>query len=300
MNKTLIFIIWTLLLPAAAWAAPIGMSRDYARVQNFLVDLAKSNPRTTRLFELGQNSRGESILGVKIGEGSVKNLVVATHHGDEYGSTEVALGLAEDLARDPIQGRTIYVIPVLNIPGFNSGRRGELDGNGKTHIDPNRDYPGPCGPTTPFRLRSTRALADFIEREKIVTSATLHTSGAMILYPWGVPADNTATEYERDYQELGRMCTVASDYRIGNSTELLYPAVGSFEDFAYWKYGIWSILFEIGRRRSPDADELRELVRENIPGLRGLLANAPSTRAPKHRLESTCTSQFLGMDLRDE
>ena len=37
------------------------------------------------------------------------------------------------------------------------------------------------------------------------------------------------TPYDSLFQNLGRMCGVASKYEIGNSTALLYPADGAFE-----------------------------------------------------------------------
>ena len=44
---------------------------------------------------------GETIQALRIGNGPVKTLVVAAHHGNEYGSVEVALGFAAD-AQGPI------------------------------------------------------------------------------------------------------------------------------------------------------------------------------------------------------
>src|SRR5690606_13246985 len=102
----------------------------------------------------------------------VHNLVVGTHHGNEYGATEVAQAFAEDIALKPIEGQTIYVIPVLNTWGYDRRYRRE-QGQRATH-DPNRDYPGPCGSDGPFNLRSTKALADFLDAVPIVNSAPLH------------------------------------------------------------------------------------------------------------------------------
>ncbi|MES2962570.1 MAG: M14 family zinc carboxypeptidase [Bdellovibrionota bacterium] len=280
--------------------ASIASSHDYGKVQDELVRLATVYPRNAALFELGQNTQGEAIVGLAIGVGAVKNLIVATHHGNEYGSTEVALGIATELAAHPIAGRTIFVIPVLNITGFERNRREEtFDRSGST-ADPNRDYPGPCGTDGPYKLASTRALAEFVEREDIVSSVTLHTSGAMVLLPWGISTTDTATEHEHEFTQMGNMCAVASKYRVGNSTELLYPADGAFEDYAFWKLGIWSILIELGHSMQPSESQLARLVTENVPGLRKFMEEAPMTRAVNHDFRGRCDLRALGLDLRNE
>lgn len=279
--------------------ASIGSSQDYGQVQDELVRLSKAFPGNAKLVELGQNDQGVSIVGLAIGSGPVKNLVVATHHGNEYGSTEVALGLVAELAARPIAGRTVFVVPVLNVTGFERNRREETSSTGYT-VDPNRDYPGPCGTMGPFNLKSTRALADFVAQEEIVSSLTLHTSGNMVLLPWGISTSDTSTAHDHEFTELGRMCASSSGYRVGNSTELLYPADGAFEDYAYWKHGIWSILIEIGSRRSPSESELQQLVRENVPGLRIFLERAPVARATNHGFHGRCDLRTMGLDLRDE
>lgn len=299
MTSILRLVVIIALLPATSLAS-IASSHDYGLVQDELVRLAKAYPQNAKLFELGQNTQGESIIGLVVGHGPVKNLVVATHHGNEYGSTEVALGVANDLAAHPIADRTIYLIPVLNITGFDRNRREEtVDASGST-VDPNRDYPGPCGTSGPFFLKSTNALADFIDRENIVSSLTLHTSGKMVLLPWGISTSDTATAYDSEFKELGNMCAVASGYEVGNSTELLYPADGAFEDYAFWKHGIWSILMELGSSMQPNESQLTRLVQENVPGIRKFMENAPTLRAIDHEFRGNCDLRAMGLDLRNE
>jgi carboxypeptidase T len=288
------------LVDVVAHSSP-GTSRDYQQVSAYLEDLAKRFPENTQLFDLGLNSQGKTIYGIKIGNGPIKNLIVATHHGDEYASTEVALASAEDLSSRPIASRSIYVIPVLNISGFEARRREEmLASDPLTTADPNRDYPGPCGSSDPYRLKSTQALAEFIEREGIVSSATLHTSGGMVLYPWGMNTKDTSTEYDAQYADLAGMCASVSKYQVGNSTKLLYPANGAFEDYAFWKLGIWSLLLEMGTRHSPNDTQLREIVQQNVPGLRKFMTEAPTERAPNHDFSGVCGSAWLDLDLHNE
>ncbi len=297
-------------VPLLVSDVPISMTRDYKKVQALLERIQKENPATSEFFTLGTAGTGETIRGLKIGsrevlagaQGSVKNLIVATHHGNEYGSTEVALGIAESLAKDPIKNQTVFVLPVLNVSGFNAGRREEsLVNSGLSQlVDPNRDYPGPCGSQGPFVLKSTKALAEFVERENIIAAATLHTFYGSVTYPWGFSTPDLRTPDEALFINLGKAATELSLYEVGNSAEVIYPANGTFEDYAYWKHGIWSMLFELGSTHQPSLDQLKELVRVNVPGLRRLLENAPTSRAAQHSFDGRCDTTRRHLDRRDE
>jgi hypothetical protein len=211
----------------------------------------------------------------------------------------VALAFAESVAADPIPGQTVYVVPVLNIGGYNKRSRYESNGKGAMS-DPNRDYPGPCGTEGPFNLKSTKALADFIDHEKIVTAATLHTYFPAVVYPWGISTQDLANAYPEIFQKLVEAGTVESRYRVGNSTEVIYPADGAFEDYAYWKHGIWSILFELGFSHSPSDSEIQTMIAQNVPGLRRMLMTAPTTVAANHSFTGRCDVMLRKLDRHDE
>lgn len=266
----------------------------YATVKEFIKNLALQNPTTTELVSIGYSSNKEEILGLKIGNGSVNHLVVATHHGNEYGSTEVAKAFAAELAKEPLRDRTVFIIPVLNTSGYNKNQRNELG------FDPNRDYPGPCVTSNSFNLNSTKALADFVEKNNIVASATLHTYYPGVLYPWGISTHDLVTPYESDFIHLAQLATIESHYKVGNSTEELYPADGTFEDYAFWKHGVWSLLFELGFTHSPSQKQIDEMIRVNIPGLRRMLAQAPVARAVDHDFRGKCDVRLKALDRHDE
>jgi carboxypeptidase T len=272
--------------------------RQYSEVKAYLGELVKAFPANARIFTLGESDSGDSIIGLQVGNGPISNVVVATHHGNEYGSTETALGFARDISERPIKDQTVYVIPVLNIGGYNAKSRRET-AKGKS-FDPNRNYPGPCGTEGPFTLKSTAALARFINEKKIVSSATLHTFSPAVLYPWGLSSHDLKTGYESIYQGLVMDATRESHYATGNSTELLYPADGTYEDYAFNEHGIWSLLFEIGYSHSPNPDAVRTAVLVNVPGIRRMLESAPTERASKHRFAGKCDRSLISLDRHDE
>jgi carboxypeptidase T len=273
-------------------------SSRYSEIQRFLNLTATQNPLTTRVIEVGESDNGEKIQGLAIGSGSIKNLVIATHHGNEYGSTEVAKAFAQSLATQPIEGQTLYVIPVLNISGYNRFQRTE-QANGRS-FDPNRDYPGPCGTDGPHRLKSTRALARFIDQNNITVSATLHTFSPAVVYPWGFATADLVTPSEDIFKSLVQIATQWSHYEVGNSTAVIYPAAGTFEDYAYWKHGIWSLLFELGESHSPNSQDVQEMISKNVPGLRALFTQAPTARAELHDFNGKCDDSLLALDRREE
>ena len=206
--------------------ADFSTTRKYKDITNYLHKLATQYPEQVEVFSIGFSDRGVAIEGVKIGHGPVRNLVVAAHHGNEYGAPEVAINFAESVAQMPIDGQTVYVIPVLNTEGYDTRTRWER-ANGRSY-DPNRDYPGPCGSEGPFYLKSTKALADFIDREGIVAAATLHTYWPAAIYPWGLSTHDIDTPYTPVFMNMVQAATEASKYEIGNSGQVIYPADGTF------------------------------------------------------------------------
>jgi predicted deacylase len=287
-------LVLSLLLVSANALATDPFNRKYSDIQHELRALANEDPARVEVVDVGRNDTGQMIQALKVGDGKVKTLVVGTHHGNEYGSTEVALAFAHAVAEEPIDGQTVYVIPVLNVSGYDKRTRYELG------HDPNRDYPGPCGTEGPYKLRSTKALSDFIAKNKIVTSATLHTHSPLVLYPWGFSTHDTKTEYDDLYIELSEAAALDSGYPVGNSADALYPADGCYEDYAMWKHGIWSLLFEMGDTHTPDEDGIDEMIRGNVPGLRRFLEAAPTKRAENHEFTGECMTNKSGPRRLDE
>ena len=269
-------------------AAPVN---NYSTVVETLQKIQRENPATTNMIEIGTSDSGQKIVGIKIGDGEIADLIIATHHGNEYGSTAVAMGAADAFAKNPLKGHTVYIVPVLNIPGFNSRNRYERTSAGA--IDQNRDYPGPCVSGTPFKSKATKALADFIDKAHIVSSATLHTHWPAVLYPWGFSTNDVGTKDDATFIQLSKDAVVESGYDVGNSKELLYAADGAFEDYAYWKHGIWSLLFEMGNTHSPSEAQMKQMVEVNVPGLRRFFENAPKQRATDHAFTGKCDRSLL-------
>jgi len=291
------FFCFSIVLSAA-----LADGSKYDLVRTGMRKVVAANPTTARGFDIGVSDSGLPIEGVQIGDGPVKTLVVATHHGNEFGSTYVAAQFIEALAAHPIPGHTVYVIPVLNIVGYNNRTREEPISTraswGSPTQDPNRDYPGPCGSegAGPFSLRSTHLLADFIDKAGVSASLTLHTYSPIVAYPWGMGHGST-DPYPDLYKQLAALTVQFSKYPIGNSAQSLYPANGTFEDYAFWKHGIWSLLMEVGTSHNPSNNDLIKMAQVNIPGMAQFLAQVPAERATNHEYDGKC---YRGISPRRE
>jgi carboxypeptidase T len=278
-----------------------GSNRTYAGVLTELNAIVAANPANAKLITIGDSDSGQKIIGLQAGNGPIHNLVVGTHHGNEYGATETTLAFAKAVAANPIVNQTVFVIPVLNIGGYNTKTRTEMDGHHKV-FDPNRNYPSPCGTEGPFTLKDTAALDQFISANNIIASATLHTFSPAVTYPWGYATSDLTTGYESIFKGLVAAATIESHYATGNTTQLIYPANGAFEDYAFEQYGIWSLLFEIGDTHTPNAAQTAELIKVNVPGLRAMLEAAPTTRAANHTFTGKCdhSARARKLDRHDE
>ena len=288
---------------STGFSGPTPFTATYNDVRIFMNELARSHASTARIVTVGTSDSGQTIQGLAIGDGPVKNMVVASHHGNEYGSVEVARAFATAVAINPIKDQTVYVIPVLNISGYDRRSREEISSHNRS-TDPNRDYPGPCSAAfnspTEHALKSTAALSQFVEREGIVSSATLHTYFPAVVYPWGIATHDLLTAYNDLFRILVDAATVESHYQTGNSTEVIYPANGTYEDYAFWKHGIWSLLFELGETHYPSIDQINRMTQVNVPGLRRFFEQAPKTRAADHTFRGTCDASLLALDRHDE
>lgn len=225
-----------------------AFAADYDKILSRLNELDKL-PETT-LFSLGKNDQNQDIMGIAIGNPSAttRHLVVGTHHGNERAAAIVPLEFVSALT--PEADTLYYVIPVLNISGYNLSRREETGADNRPH-DSNRDYEDACETKQDFQLKSTTLIAQFIERENIISAVSVHGYVGTFTYPWGTHTTNYTTKDDAFMQAWAKKSVTHNNYQIGTHGAAIYPAAGAFEDWAYYKLGVWSYLMEI---RSPSAD----------------------------------------------
>ncbi len=236
---------------------------EYDRILQAMNTIVNTDSVYAQMMDIGKNDAGNTIYGLRLENpnysysgGKINNLAVGVHHGNERTTADVSILFAKKIIakfKDPtcaeykaLSRCVFYVIPVLNIPGFNANSRYEKG------LDPNRDYQDPCVSNKYAQLASTRNLSYFIEQHNIVAAVTSHGYVGTFTFPWGIYTSNTHTADHAFYTSIANQAVKANSYRTGTHTDLIYAASGAFEDWAYHKFGIWTMLLE--QKSSPNQE----------------------------------------------
>lgn len=179
-------------------------------------------PNELKSQTIGRSTNGAPILAYQIGNGPKKVLYSAGIHGNEVGTVKLAHHILKWLHENPLQDFSLFVIPCLNPDGykkaqehpnyFGGGRIGRLNEKG---VDLNRNFKVPsfqsqsfwchgenyqektevyCGEEA-FSEPETKALRDFINKEKIKTIFMFHNAGADLISSEDLAAQKLANLY---------------------------------------------------------------------------------------------------------
>ncbi|MBI4404409.1 MAG: hypothetical protein HY537_09625 [Deltaproteobacteria bacterium] len=234
----------------------------YQKVVTQMQALQQLYPQRVALFSMGENDEGVEILAMRISTtpqasdpAKVANVIVSTHHGNEQKATAFTMKFVEDLIRryssnELWRGQLAQtewaVIPVLNVSGYNANNRYEHG------VDPNRDYPGPCTSNPGGALKSIRLLMSLLNSRVFSGSITVHGYIGTLTYPWGMNVENTHCLDHNQFEQMTSKAARLNGYRYGTSTDVVYAAEGTYEDYAFLKHGLWSLLLEL--RSGSDSD----------------------------------------------
>ncbi len=259
-------------------------------------------PLITHLFSIGNNDDNVPLYAMRVSltptvadPNKIAHVVVGMHHGNELAAPEFTMHYLEQLLvkyssqalfRDNYDDKEYVIIPVLNVPGYNAANRQE---KGR---DPNRDYPGPCFNAAGGKLKSVRAMIEHLGSRVYVGGLTVHGYVGALTYPWGVNVANSQTLDHNAYEKLTRKAAEQNGYRYGTSTDVVYPVDGAFEDYIYWKHGIWSLLLELKDGSPSDIERTSAAMFTFFEGL----DSSPST---KNQLVSAC-QRAGALDLHNE
>lgn len=276
---TLLFLVT--LVSSNLWAASA-----YDDILKRLTEL--SQYPDTGLFSLGKNDQGQDIVGLIIGNpnsGMTKHLVVGTHHGNERMSAIVPLLFAEKILAQRDRDAVYFVIPVLNISGYNRNSRQETGADGRSY-DANRDYEDACATKVDFKLKSTSLISQLVERENIIGAVTVHGYVGTFTFPWGTTVKPYETQDDALMVDLAKKAVVHNNYKIGTHGGAIYPASGAFEDWAYFKLGVWSFLLEI---KNPSSD-----LNKDANSLVQFFRDVPRERSQNVGQRVNCVARILG------
>lgn len=291
-------IVLALLTSGLAHAA---QSR-YDKITAELKAIETQAPSVAKVVSIGNNDDNVPIQALRVSlrpdmsdSLRIAHLVVGTHHGNESAAATTAMQFAHKLVakfqssalyRDGLVETEWLIVPVLNISGYNKNNRYERS------VDPNRDYPSPCISQQGGRLKSTTLLRQVFDKRAYVGSVTLHGYIGAMTYPWGLNVANTHTYDHNMFDHAVGKAAAVNGYRYGTSTEVVYPADGTYEDWAYWKHGNYTMLIELKDGSSSDVAKTVDAMFVYF----NELDQAPSTH---HTLDSGC-QRATGLDRGDE
>jgi carboxypeptidase T len=289
--------IWLLVFAFAAFATTnshaVEPTGRYLDIVNQMKAVQTNHSGFVSMFSLGANDDGVEIYALRISTTPTNmdpqkagHLVVATHHGNEVEAATFAIDFINDLvaryeSSELYRGRLSdiewTVVPVLNVSGYNAKNRYE---HGQ---DPNRDYPGPCVTGEGGRLKSIRQVMNLLNSRVFAGSLTVHGYAGAMTYPWGVNVDDTRTKDDNRYSAILAKAASLNGYSYGTSTDIVYPCDGAFEDFVYWRHGIWSLLLELKSGSASDR-------KMTVPAIAKYFDELDASPSVQNQLTSQCHS----------
>eukprot|EP01083_Nonionella_stella_P268788 908950_1 len=251
--------------------------RNWAEYELFIESLLFRFPEIASRSVMGQTIQGRNIpiITLSTGPGPKPGLYFqAVVHAREWLANAATMyimnAMAERYNSDDnitkiLNAINIYIAPTVNIDGYiysfevsRMWRKNRRDNGGNTFgVDINRNYDGPTGTwcttgastnpssdtycgTSPFSEPETEAVRQFILNEEynIQAAIDIHTSGPLILWPWGYSYDQLPTQDYQMYDQLGKdmeeACYAVNGVRYASGQSSgLYPASGAMEDFAW-------------------------------------------------------------------
>ena len=117
---------------------------------------------------------------------------------------------------------------------------------------------------------------------------TIHGYVGTFTFPLGIWTDNFHTEHHQKLTDWGELAVQHNNYRVGTHGEMIYPAAGSYEDWAYIELGVWSFLLEMDWEYNLTNDSKM---------LMSFFYHSPLKRAQTHRHNGNCTRNFTAKNL---
>jgi carboxypeptidase T len=297
--KSKIWVLGFVLSAVAVSNPPTGRYKDIVDKMNLL---QAQYAKFSETFSIGVNDDGVEIFALRVSltpklvdPKKVGHIVVSTHHGNELAAPIFTMHFtqkllerynSDDIFRGSLAETEWTIIPVLNISGYNAANRNEKG------YDPNRDYPGPCISSPGGKLKSIRTLMDHMKTRSYTGSLTVHGYVGALTYPWGMSTSNTHTNDHNAFESITAKAASYNGYRYGTSTDVVYPCEGAYEDYAYWKHGMWSLLLEL--RNGSDQD-----IRDTAQAIASYFDQLESSPSTKNQMTGSCTRP-IKPDLHNE
>uniref|UniRef100_A0A2H1VA27 SFRICE_005156 n=1 Tax=Spodoptera frugiperda TaxID=7108 RepID=A0A2H1VA27_SPOFR len=225
-------------------------------IEEYYNFLAEDYSSICKVQSIGRTVENRTIHMINITNGNPRNkiiLITGGQHAREWISVTSALYILHnivtnfDTQKNYMKNKNWLIIPVVNPDGYaythgvdrlwrKNRRRTDWRIPGITqHSECKTTYSGPH----PFSEAESIALRDLILslEPKPIALVDLHAYGKLILYPWSA---RTAPTQDRDMHKAvaskmrtSIFKTTKQNYTFGATYHLVYPATGTFVDWAY-------------------------------------------------------------------
>lgn len=269
-------------LPALSFASYHGV----ADVSSYLSSVAAAVPEVAKAVMLGQSVQGRPVPYLVIDATCQRTppavLLVGTHHGDEWSSTEATLAHVDYLLRGDAEVRALlrsyafYVLPMLNVDGHEATPPTRENAHG---VDLNRDYAYPeRTEATAFKERETQLAKTLQDQVGFQAALTFHSGSTSVLWPWCYTPTPAADDTR--LSTVGAKTAQAMGFNTYAASYLDYPTQGEYIDYAYMKSKTLAFTVEVSLVKTPSVSTIPQIVATVWKGTLALLQALQSRHAP--------------------
>lgn len=207
----------------------------------------------------------------------------------------------DDEITNMVNEAEIYIVPIVNPDGHEivldqintNWRKNAADNNGNgiletntydpDGVDPNRNYgwewggSGSSGDQTDETYRGefafsepeTQSIKELLATYHFTSGISYHSYSELVLWPYAYSMESLAPDHEA-LEELGTNMAMSipritgSGYYTPEQSNELYPAAGITDDWAYGKHGVFCYTVELAQQFIPPANQVEEIVSDNI------------------------------------
>lgn len=243
-------------------------------IDQYLHKKNKLNPQTTSLIKLGDSIEKHPIYAFVVHPQTPHNtlniLINATMHGDETITTKVALNLINKLLVTPPKSSQIrqlkkrvrlIVQPLVNPDGYRRGMR-----RNAKNLDINRDFHlAKQGQSQSFTTPEAKAVYEAMLLYKLHGTISLHSGDRAILWPYADSKQQSPAHEE--FKHLSKAIAQKMGIHKIMPSYFDYPSHGEYIDFAYRRFNILALTFELSHAKSPSAFRVKAIIKKSIQGI---------------------------------
>lgn len=254
-------------------------------------------PDITKKFSIGKSVNGRELWVLKISdnpeldEAEPEVRFIGIIHGNEPIGCELLLNISDTLTSsygndmnltDLVDNREIFIIPMINPDGRESGSRYNANGE-----DLNRDFPVPdssIGDDNNWEYEvETTSLINWSDTMNFVLSTTFHSGARVVNYQWDYthdipPFHSLIREISKGYAIRNDSMFHSPDPYYADSGVIRgsewYIVYGSLQDWSYHYTDCIDLTAELDSKKWPDAEKLPELWRQNKNSILYLIEKA--------------------------